>query len=305
MVGCYSPSFGEGGACASACPGDLVCVQSVCRNPGYVMDDAAVDTQTAGDAGHDASPGDGDGDAILDNLDNCVTVKNADQHDEDDDAIGDVCDPCPHLSGTAADGDSDGVGDACDPQPTVAKQHIAFFDPFTTDQPEWEHDSSVSRLTDQLHVMSPVGFTRLNVPTGELRIVAGGSVTAVATTTPHQLVIEFGMNAAADDYYYAEFYDSTGNGGAVSIVKADSGNYTDLAGDTYSGALPTGAWAMQIDESVASQMIDLRARLGGVSYGPFSAATSAPALIASSSLSVFSQNVEFTIDYVLLIETMP
>ncbi len=302
LAGCYSPSFGEGGACTSACPGDLVCVSGVCRSPGYVVD-AAVDPQL--DAAPDAPPGDADGDAIADNVDNCASAANADQHDEDTDAIGDVCDPCPHLSGTAADSDSDGVGDACDPQPMVAKQQLAFFDPFTTDKSEWEHDSSVVRLSDQLRVMSPTGFTRLNVATGELRIVTGGSVTAVSSSTPHQLSVEFGFNTAGDDYYYAEFYDSSGTGGAVNIVKADSGSYTDLAGSAYGGKLPTGQWAMQIDESVTSQTIGLRATLGGLSYGPFSASTSTPALIGSSSLTMFTRNVDFRIDYMLLIETTP
>lgn len=306
LAGCYSPSFGEGGTCTSTCPGDLVCVQNVCRNPGYVVvDDAAVDTQIEIDAGHDAPPGDADGDGIVDNDDNCASLTNADQHDEDTDTIGDVCDPCPHLSGPAVDGDGDGVGDACDPQPTLAKQRIAFFDPFTADKPEWQHSSSAVRETDRLRVMSPTGFTRLNVPTGKLRIVTGGSMTAVSTTTPHQLSLGFGFNTAGDDYYYSEFYDSSGAGGGVNIVKADSATYTNLVGSAYSGAMPTGAWAMQIDESVASQTIGLRATLGGISYGPFSAATSTPALISSSSLTLYSRNIDFRLDFMLLIETTP
>jgi hypothetical protein len=298
LVGCYSPSFGEGGACTSVCPGDLECVQGTCRAADYRVD-AAVEAEP------DAPPGDTDADGILDNVDNCSAAGNADQHDEDGDAIGDVCDPCPHLVGTAADADADGVGDACDPQPAIGKQTIKFFDPFTTNKLEWQHGTGVTRVTDQLRAMAPTGFTRLNIATGELRIVTGGSVTAVSSSGPHQMSVSFGMNTAADDYYYAEFYDGSGSGGAVKLVKADSGTYTGLVGAAYGGALPTGAWSMQIDESVSTQKLALEATLGGLSYGPLAAPASTPALISNASLTLNTKNVDVRINYVLVIETTP
>jgi hypothetical protein len=297
LAGCYSPSFGEGGACTSACPGDLTCVKGICRPPGFRVD-AAVDAEP------DSPPGDVDSDSFLDNVDNCPAAANADQHDEDGDAIGDVCDPCPHLTGTAADADGDGVGDACDPQPAVAKQHIKFFDPFTTSRAEWQH-TGIVRVTDQLRSMPPSGSTHLNVANGELRIITGGSVTAVSASGPHALAISFGHNTAGDDYYYAEFYDGSGTGGSVKLTRADSGTYSLVAGANYGGALPTGAWSMQIDESVTTQMLALTATLGGLSYGPLSGPASAPALISSSELYISTQNVDIRFDYMLLIETTP
>jgi hypothetical protein len=58
---------------------------------------------------------DHDYDGVVDAVDNCPTVANADQADGDDDGIGDACDNC---AGTPnpdqADADRDGVGDACD-----------------------------------------------------------------------------------------------------------------------------------------------------------------------------------------------
>jgi hypothetical protein len=298
LAGCYSPSFGEGGACTSVCPGDLKCVNGICRDPGYQVD-AAVD------ATPDSPPGDSDGDGILDDVDNCAAASNADQHDEDSDAIGDACDPCPHLGGTASDVDGDGVGDACDPDPSVAKQHIKFFDPFTTSQPEWQHGTGVTRLTDQLRAMPPTGSTRLGVPTGELRIIAGGSVTAVSSTTPHMMQIAFGLNTAGDDYYYAQFYDASGSGGSVDLAKADSGVFTVLAGASYGGKLPTGAWSMQIDESVSAQTLGLTARVGGLAYGPFATAASTPALISNAEVGIYTRNVDVRVDYMLIIETTP
>jgi len=61
-------------------------------------------------------------------------------HDEDGDGIDDACDVCPHLvNADQADADGDRVGDACDPHPDVARDRIAFFDPFTADRPEWTY----------------------------------------------------------------------------------------------------------------------------------------------------------------------
>ncbi|HEY0251202.1 MAG TPA: thrombospondin type 3 repeat-containing protein, partial [Kofleriaceae bacterium] len=65
-----------------------------------------------------------------DNLDNCPAIANADQADEDKDAIGNACDNCPHIANQPQlDEDGDGVGDPCDPRPTE-EDHIVFFLPF-------------------------------------------------------------------------------------------------------------------------------------------------------------------------------
>jgi hypothetical protein len=53
-------------------------------------------------------------------------------HDEDNDAVDDACDVCPHIAGAQADADGDGVGDACDPEPMNGRQSIVLFDPFTS-----------------------------------------------------------------------------------------------------------------------------------------------------------------------------
>jgi hypothetical protein len=58
---------------------------------------------------------DTDGDGLIDSLDNCPTVANADQADGDGDGVGDVCDNCPVTANRDQfDTDMDGVGNACD-----------------------------------------------------------------------------------------------------------------------------------------------------------------------------------------------
>lgn len=303
-AGCYSPTFGAGSPCETACPGALECIDNVCREPGYVGFDASVDAEPP-DAALDATPADSDGDGVVDPDDNCSAIANADQHDEDADALGDPCDPCPHLPGTSADADDDGVGDACDPQPSVAAQTLVFFDTFQTDKAEWQHGGGTTRIADALQLSGASGFTRLFVSTGELRIIAGGRVESVSSTTPHSLAIAFGFNGTGDDYYYGQFYDNGGSGGSVNIMLADSGSYTGLAGDSYPGVLPTGEWSMQLDESVAAQTLAFTATLGGVAYGPYAANAGTPALATSDELTMYSTNGDYRVRYIVVIQTAP
>lgn len=62
----------------------------------------------------DAFP-DGDGDGVVDPLDNCPSVPNALQRDVDGDGLGDLCDNCSLIANPdQSDGDGDGRGDVCD-----------------------------------------------------------------------------------------------------------------------------------------------------------------------------------------------
>lgn len=57
---------------------------------------------------------DGDGDGVVDDLDNCFDVANTNQGDGDADGVGDVCDNCPtYGNASQLDTDSNGVGDVC------------------------------------------------------------------------------------------------------------------------------------------------------------------------------------------------
>lgn len=305
-AGCYNPTVSPGAPCESACPGDLVCVDHVCRVPGDVpgIDAGMVDAAPPADT-VDAPPGDSDGDGTTDDVDNCPADANADQHDEDGDAIGDVCDPCPHLAGSAADSDGDGVGDACDPQPAIAKQRISFFDPFTSDRPEWMQKDDLSRVGETLR-MNAGGYAGavLAVANAETRVMVAGTIVSVASSVPeHQISIAFGRNGAGDVYHYTEFYDTGGSSGDIAISRANQGVYSTFTSTPYSGVLPTGAWSMQIDSSVAAQRIAFAATLGGTARNPLTTNTSV--LPASSTMYFYAAGLDVRLDYVIVIETMP
>lgn len=68
-------------------------------------------------------------------------------HDEDLDGVDDACDLCPQLAGNQDDRDGDRVGDGCDPHPDDPIDKIAFFDPFTSQRPEWEFSNVASQPT--------------------------------------------------------------------------------------------------------------------------------------------------------------
>ena len=60
-------------------------------------------------------------DGIADNVDNCVSVPNANQTNTDSDTLGDACDNCPNTKNDdQQDLDVDGIGDVCDNCPVIA-----------------------------------------------------------------------------------------------------------------------------------------------------------------------------------------
>jgi Thrombospondin type 3 repeat len=92
--------------------------------------EAPDDCHAAGDTSL-LPDGDADGDGVQNSADNCFSAPNPDQADDDDDGIGNACEPdsdgdrtiddkdnCPDIANAdQADADGNGVGNACEPPP--------------------------------------------------------------------------------------------------------------------------------------------------------------------------------------------
>ena len=77
-----------------------------------------------------SATGDLDGDGIPNGKDFCEHAAGG-AHDEDNDGIGDECDPCPIAKPPATpDRDGDAVDSPCDPDPDTAGDKILLFDGF-------------------------------------------------------------------------------------------------------------------------------------------------------------------------------
>jgi hypothetical protein len=125
----------------TGCPSGFSCVDTFCRAAGATTacamggapgNDGAIGDGTTSMPDGESCPGDLDCDGVPDGSDNCPTVANADQANEDGDRFGDVCDPCPPYvdADPVIDTDGDGVSDQCDPRPTTPGDKIVAFEGF-------------------------------------------------------------------------------------------------------------------------------------------------------------------------------
>jgi len=170
----------------------------------------------------DGPADDVDGDGVKNTVDNCPSVANAMQFNEDTDATGDECDPCPQLADPADDMDTDGdkVGNGCDPRPTMAGDKLAYWNGF--------HVPSTA-LPDRL-VMIHGSAARWAVSGGTLihtRVDEDWGVPAVDVMAPHHTTdTTFQITAAVNNV------STAAAAGAVVDIAADDSLYYDCQART-------------------------------------------------------------------------
>jgi hypothetical protein len=167
------------------------------------------------DGNIDGSPDvDTDGDGVFDDVDNCPTIPNPDQHDFDGDGHGDVCDRCPHLPSAAdPDQDGDGVGDACDPRPTLPGDHrmywLAFYD--MAEIATWKNTTAVANawtVTNHQLSESTNAFSLLDSPDMLGDVYFATSIQIVTAT--NEIGFCGGDIPIGTQYYCCGVYDSGG-----------------------------------------------------------------------------------------------
>jgi hypothetical protein len=168
---------------------------------------------------------DDDDDGILDDVDNCPLIANADQADNDMDGIGDICDDdddndgiidsednCPFTAnGDQEDGDGDGIGDVCDDD--LDNDGV----PNTSDQCDDTPENAVVDVTGcpiftlpaNNFTLKSIGESCISSDNGSLEITAVEMLNYTATLTN-----EDGVSVSAS------FTDST------TFTDLSEGNYT-------------------------------------------------------------------------------
>ena len=158
----------------------------------------------------DACGADLDCDGVDDDHDNCPSVPNPGQENEDGDRFGDACDPCPPIADdNPPDTDGDLVADACDPNPTTPGDVIVLFEGFSSPiPPTWDSTGGWSIQSGDA-VVDTTGHANLGIPFADAtREVATGSVTITATNggTPQNAGIDLLHVSGADVAIDCEIY---------------------------------------------------------------------------------------------------
>lgn len=201
-------------------------------------------------------PTDTDGDGIPDIIDNCPTVKNADQRDHDVDGRGDVCDLCPHIPEPAdTDTDGDGVGDACDPRPNSPGDHIALWNGFydANDIANWPPSTGATLSVSQgrLVIGSPTAsflYTFPQVQFSNAYAVTSVRVTASAAAANGPYVQMQNGNNAIDQAYWCTLSASSMGNNATAY-----GFWPTQPGETTTIAWP-GTFGMTSDVVMTDQL---------------------------------------------------
>ncbi|HEY5928021.1 MAG TPA: thrombospondin type 3 repeat-containing protein [Kofleriaceae bacterium] len=209
LVACYSPSYKDCEVTCSSgtCPAGYRCEQGMCRAPGFSgacgqMNGDTLDDTMMADAMIDGNPNlDSDGDGVMDNVDNCILKANANQANEDGDARGDVCDPCPpftqyldpltqQMRPADVDSDGDSVGDGCDVfYVSSPGDRIVFFEGFKDNtvpanvmvSGPWSFTNGQARVLAQQ--ATPASLRFMNVTTDPARHEILSSVATIHTFT--------------------------------------------------------------------------------------------------------------------------
>lgn len=192
------------------------------------------------------------------------------------------------------DSDGDGVGDACDPEPALPRQQIIFFDPFTRVDPVWSLNVGATVVNDQLVAPGTTQAIRYGMaytPLGDTFEV-GASIGA--TPTNQYLLALFLNQSFGKGARYCELLDD----GTRSLLKY---TYT-IDGTTYPAAAfqdaavrhanGSGTLTYAVDAGCSSIWHDL----------PLSAMGTPPA-ITTDMFTIYAENVDVVLDYVIQIRT--
>ena len=290
LVGsCYKdPQFGD---CALTCtnelgcPDGLSCLDGLCRVAGHMGSCAAPDGG--------GPPGDVDGDGVPNGSDNCMSVYNPQQYDEDGDGVGDICDPCPIGSGSQ-DSDADGVPNECDPfNDSTMPDTILVFEAFNGSPADssgtqfgsgWQYMGGAAHVTDAGPttgiLWTDAGKSNIGVYT-RVTMTAKHMVPSIAGTFDHGDTTGFGIGCSDTV--------NSSNGMIFAVTDTDSGNTIAPA--------PGAAWSL----GSAYQVEQVRALNTTTCYRDDGQTVGGTNSAASNGVGILVHQADASFDYVLIV----
>jgi hypothetical protein len=146
--------------------GDSTLIGGPCDAESQCDDDQVCDLTAQGGAVCLAKDGDADGDGIPNAQDRCQHLAGG-KFDEDNDGLGDECDPCP-IDKNNSDPDGDGIAGSCDPRPNTAGDKLLVFNGFNEDLPAKDWSKTAGwKIQGGEAIVTPSG------PATEDQILAG------------------------------------------------------------------------------------------------------------------------------------
>jgi hypothetical protein len=260
---------------------------------------------------------DTDGDGVPDIADNCIYVKNPDQHNHDGDDRGDACDVCPHIKDTGADADNDGVGDACDPRPNDPGDKILLFEgfygdlswtPVIGDSASWHSGSGMLNQpdTNAIYQLVNVMPSPPNNVFVEMRVRIDGLSSSPSARKSTGLVVGY---RATDDYMFCGLANQGGNSTEIDagyIAPGQGSGSFDYSAGTISTPM-TGDWIMlqaRTTQGANDTQTQLDCAGAGVNKLPGGATYYAYA-DAAGDIGLRTNGVDATFDYVFVVSVPP
>jgi hypothetical protein len=222
-------------------------------------------------------------------------------HDEDQDGIADVVDPCPHVAGNAADSDGDGVGDVCDPEPSSPRQHWELFDPLTSDSAYTQIGGTWTHTGDSLRCDTSTAYGQLRRDVAfHLGVYeVGVDIVSRNPVAERYQVATAVLTSQTQPHYYVEVYEML-PAQYASVSMFDGAVFAPIVRTTLANGVHTGSVALRFVAEPSTPSVTVGAAWPGESY---SQSQSAPDYSGGTRIDVRAVGLVLELRYIAVIAT--